>query len=145
MLFRSPYVVDNMLYEPRLGDVLRREHRWSHTIRGLRPAGHFFSVVMNTVSVAIAAGAVVGAAFGSYLLALALVAVAATLRVALHRAVCRALGIARSGPLWLVLARDIVSTATWLSGYFGSTVRWRGENLAVRPGGTITLKSLELR
>jgi ceramide glucosyltransferase len=140
-----PYVVDNMLHEPALGDVLRREHRWSHTIRALRPSGHFFSVTMNTISVAIAAGTIAGLAAGAPLVALGLVATAVALRVGLHHAVCRTLGIGRPGPLWLVPIRDIVSTAMWLSGYFGHTVRWRGENLAVRQGGTITLKSLELR
>ena len=131
----SSYVVANPIHEPSLRTLLARELRWARTIRTVRPGGYRFSFIMNSITVA-------GIGWGFSDLSLDLEPTeyvvpltALGLRVVLHYLVNIAFGIRRSGPVWMIPIRDILSFAIWLASYAGRRVTWRNESFDVRPDG----------
>ena len=57
--------------------------------------------------------------------AIGVLAVALSLRYALHVAARGALGVTRPSHWWLVPVRDLLGFAVWTNGITGKTVRWR--------------------
>ena len=137
----SGYVVENIVYEKSLWALFKHELRWARTIRAVEPLGHAFSFLMYGVPLGLIGFAIVDAAFDWERLGLSLLGVAVALRVGMHFAVDRKLGIkppARS--VLLVPLRDILSFLVWCTSFLSRRVDWKDNSFEVSPVGTIELK-----
>jgi len=120
-------VVTTTVVESSLRDLWEHELRWARTTRSLRPLDYLGLCVTFPVSLAILA----------LLLArdrvplTGVLAVALSLRYALHVAARGALGVTRPSQWWLVPLRDLFGFAVWTNGITGKTVRWRNAILEV--------------
>jgi len=132
----SPYLVDDILFEPDLATLFAHERRWARTIRLLAPWGQLGSIVTHPLPLALLALLLGGGGW-----ALTALAAALTGRLALVYGASRAFGVAPPAA-WLVPVRDLLSFAVWIACWFGSTVSWRGEHYHVGADGRLTLKGL---
>jgi ceramide glucosyltransferase len=129
----SSYVVENVITEPSLSALFLHELRWARTVRSVQPLGYSLSFVTYTLPVSflylvLSAGSpLAGAVF----------AAAAALRLVAHAVSRRTLGVKGPWRPWLVPARDALCAAVWAASFFGRTVRWRGQEISVRPGGRL--------
>lgn len=130
----SRYVVATTVPETTLSTLWAHELRWARTNLILAPAGYTFSFLMHAVPLALLYLAI------SHNLALGLpvLCAAIALRTALHYAARAALGATRSGGLWLIPVRDLLSLAVWATSFFGRSVRWRNAQVAVAADGQLT-------
>jgi len=133
----SSYVVDNVVKERSFRALFAHELRWARTIRVLNPAGHSFSFLINTISVALISIAVSDLTFDIASIEYALIALAVILRLVLHDVVSRALEVPRPAPYWMIPLRDLMSFAVWVASFLSRDVRWRGERLHAKRDGTI--------
>jgi ceramide glucosyltransferase len=114
-------VVTTTVLESSFRDLWEHELRWARTTRSLRPLDYLGLCVTFPVSLATIA----------LLLArdrtplVGVLAVALSLRYALHVAARGALGVTRPSRWWLVPLRDLFGFAVWTNGITGKTVRWR--------------------
>jgi ceramide glucosyltransferase len=131
----APGVVDQKLEMRSFADLAARQRRWNICLRTLRPRGYAaLALTQSTLSALLLVVATRGSPLGWSVAAGVL---AVRLAVAAFFA-SRLLGdrtIAHS--LWLVPARDLLSSALWASGFFGNTVIWRGRHLKVGAGSRI--------
>jgi ceramide glucosyltransferase len=140
----SSYVVDNVVKERSFSALFAHELRWARTVRILNPAGHSFSFLMNTISVALISAAVIGLTADIDPLEYALLALAVVLRLALHDVVSRALAVPRPAPYWMIPLRDLMSFMVWAASFLSRDVRWRGGHFyANRDGTMIQAETLE--
>jgi ceramide glucosyltransferase len=129
-------VLSKCVIEHHIGsDGFRRnwKHRlrWARSTRRSRRIGYVGELFTKTTALAIILFAVAPAAWGFSLLAL------------LFRAAAQwATGIqVLNDPLvarfwWLLPLEDLASFVTWVLGFFGSTITWRGRKLVVSPDGS---------
>jgi ceramide glucosyltransferase len=129
----SPYVVEATVAEPSLRALWRHELRWARTVRSVRPLGYSLSFVTYAIPIALLHLVV----SSSGLVGAAILAAAVGLRFAAHRAARRALGASVGGAAWLVPVRDALCFGVWAVSFFGQTVRWKGQTIAVGPGGRL--------
>ena len=114
-------IVTTIVAESSLRELWEHELRWARTTRSLRPLDYLGLWVSFPVSLALL----------SLLLArermpaIGVLAVARSLRYALHVAARGALGVTRPSQWWLVPVRDLLGFAVWTNGITGKTVRWR--------------------
>jgi ceramide glucosyltransferase len=140
----SPYVVDNPLKETSLRTLFSHELRWARTISILNPVGHFFSFMINTISVAIICLVINDLTLDVDPIELVVIGLAVVLRLALHGIISKALDVPHPAPYWMVPLRDMMSFVVWAASLFGRDVRWRGTRLRAKPDGTIIqVKTLE--
>jgi ceramide glucosyltransferase len=123
--------------ETSVPDYSRRgffEHqvRWYRTVRDARPGGYVGLVF--TMGLGWALLNVV--ASGVSLLSVWLLALSFFLRLALAMAVAaNVLGDHDVLPnLWLLPLRDVVAMGTWVAGFAGNTIVWRGERFELKDG-----------
>ncbi len=114
-------IVTTTVAESSLRELWEHELRWARTTRSLRPLDYLGLCVTFPVSLATLAlflardrAPLVG-----------VLAVAISLRYALHVAARGALGVTRPSRWWLVPFRDLFGFAVWTNGITGKTVRWR--------------------
>jgi ceramide glucosyltransferase len=131
----SRTMVDVMVHED-LASLAYRELRWSRIIRATEPKGHFWSVVTHILPIVVPFLLICQSPVG-----LALVFIAAILRIVLDRLVCVRLGFARRPPWWMVFLREAACLAIWLACYAGRRVTWRGAHFSVQPGGDMRLST----
>lgn len=132
----SPYVVENIVWEPSFKSLLLHELRWARTVRSSRPLGHAFLFLTSPVALSLLFLLLSPART----LGFALVAVSSLLRVLLHyriRAICQITGPARPS---LAPVRDVLCFAIWAASFLGRGVRWRGQDYSVQSGGQLTIK-----
>lgn len=132
----SPYIVENIVWEPSFKSLLLHELRWARTIRASRPLGHAFLFLTTPVALSLLFLLLTPART----LGFALVAVSSLLRVLLHykvRAVCQIAGPAKP---WLAPVRDVLCFAIWAASFLGCGVRWRGQDYSVQSDGHLTMK-----
>jgi ceramide glucosyltransferase len=131
----SDYVIDIVLLGDSLASVLGRELRWSVTTRVSRPSGHFGLIV--TFGFAYALLFAVSTGFST--IGWSVLGAAAAIRwLTAYVGAQTCLGdrdFARRS--WLLPARDALSFAIWIAGYFRRTVNWRGRRLALSKDGRI--------
>ena len=123
--------------ETSVPDYSRRgffEHqvRWYRTVRDARPGGYVglvFTLGMGWALLNVVAS-------GASLLSVWLLAISFFLRLALAMAVsANVLGDHYVLPnLWLLPLRDVVAMGTWVAGFAGNTIVWRGERFEVKEG-----------
>ena len=131
-LHLSRLVVDDIVGEPGLGHLWRHERRWLRTLRQLEPGGYAGMAVTHPV-----AWALIALPFAGFSgLALGLLGLALLARAYLVYASAAALRLVAATP-WLLPARDLLSFALWVGGYFGGRLAWRDQRLVLGPGGRL--------
>jgi ceramide glucosyltransferase len=127
-----PMLIDHVCPERSAAELLAHELRWARTVRLVQPAGYLGSVIIHFTALAFIGAALTGFAGWS---------VAVLIALALFRQVqayvASRLMAFRSGPLWLLPIRDLLSFGVFLAGIFGDRVEWRGDRLRVRRDGVI--------
>ncbi len=124
----APYAVTNMVHEPGLRALFLHELRWARTIRAVRPKSYAGIILTYPLPLALLY-ATVTRDRGRML---PVVALAALVRLALHREAQRTLGSRRRPPAWFIPLRDALGVAVWVIGLRGTNVRWRGRLLRTR-------------
>ena len=128
-----PFLVDHGCSEASLREVVAHEMRWAVTVRMIDPAGHAGSAVTHALAWSLIGTALLaGAPIGWAAIMLTLVS-----RLWLKLRIDRAAG-ARSGPLWLMPFRDIMSFSIFFGSLFARAVYWRGERFRVSSGRTMS-------
>jgi ceramide glucosyltransferase len=111
----------------------QHEVRWARTMRAAQPWGFSFSFITYALPLALAYAAVSGNAA----ISLALVSLAAVLRVSVHYAVRSALDIRSRDVPWLIPVRDVLGLGVWAAHFFGKSVRWRDTGYTVDSAGRL--------
>jgi ceramide glucosyltransferase len=130
-LVLSPLLIDHVSDEPSAAAMWAHDLRWARTVRLLSPWGHAGTVVTHALPMALLALAL-GAPGAPWLLLAAAVA-----RLALAAAIDVMLEVRpRRWPL--VLARDPLSFAIFVTSFLGRGVVWRGRRYRVSGTGLMT-------
>lgn len=124
--------VEILVTEPGWRALFDHELRWARTIAAIDRPGALASVVTQPVALALLGVVLSGGAAP----ALALLALAAGVRLAAVRVEETALGLPRCGLGDLAL-REILSFAVYAVASAGRTVLWRGRRFVVRRDGTL--------
>ncbi|HTU01078.1 MAG TPA: bacteriohopanetetrol glucosamine biosynthesis glycosyltransferase HpnI [Candidatus Sulfotelmatobacter sp.] len=130
----SPYIVENVVAEAGVAGLVLHELRWTRTVRNVRPASYFSSVVTHGLPLALGLLLLAGATP----LAVGLLLAHLGLRCGGRLLLYPRLGLPvpwRSS--WLVPIRDLLSFMLWALSFLGGTVRWNGERLQLRSDGTL--------
>jgi ceramide glucosyltransferase len=130
----AEYVAATAVDEPDLRALVAHELRWCRTIRSVRPRSYAGLVLTYPIPLALLYLALAR----ERRRALLVVAIAKTLRVALHVVAHAVLGAPRRPPLALVPLRDTLSLAIWALGLHGDEVTWRGRDLRIASDGEIS-------
>ena len=128
----SREVVETSVPAYRWKGFLEHQLRWYRTVRDARPwgyAGFVFTFGLGWALLNVVAS-------GVSLVSLWLLALAFLLRLALAGAVgVNVLGDTQVlANFWLLPVRDVVAMGTWVAGFAGNTIVWRGERFEVRDG-----------
>ena len=128
----SAVVVETSVDERSFGDLVHHELRWLRTIRTVRPLGYCLSFITFSVPLALL-GCAISHGAGP---AIALLAVTAVARVALHlRVRGTPSGIAR---YFAVLSlREALSLLLWAWGFVTRRVHWRDDRFRVTRDGSV--------
>jgi ceramide glucosyltransferase len=129
-----PFSVGHVCFERTAGELLRHQMRQSRTIRTIDPVGYAGAIISHPFALSLI-GAVLGSPFGLLVAALAVVG-----RTIQTIAVERAFGLERQ-PYWLIPFRDLIAFTTFVSGFFGTTVSWRGSRYRVLSDGSVVQES----
>jgi len=108
--------------------------RQSRTIRSIDPIGYAGATITHPFALALI-GTVLGSPLG-----LLIAAIAVVCRTIQTMAVEHAFGLPRQ-PYWLVPLRDLMAFTTFVSGFFGTTVSWRGSRYRVLADGSVVQES----
>jgi len=133
------YVVTNMVSEPGLRQLVEHELRWMRTIRGVRFASYTGLILTYPLPLALLHLAVAR----TRMPALALVVVAAALRLALHARAHRTFRTSRRPSPRLIPLRDALGVTIWALGLFGGRVRWRGTEYRMSGRGRLAENGTE--
>jgi ceramide glucosyltransferase len=129
-----PFSVGHVCFEQTAAELLRHQMRQSRTIRSIDPVGYAGAIITHPFALALL-GALLGSPVG-----LLVAAIAVVCRTALTLAVERAFALPRH-PYWLIPFRDLMAFTTFVSGFFGTSVSWRGSRYRVLSDGTVVQKS----
>ncbi|HLH90671.1 MAG TPA: bacteriohopanetetrol glucosamine biosynthesis glycosyltransferase HpnI [Xanthobacteraceae bacterium] len=129
-----PFSVGHVCFEQTAGELLRHQMRQSCTIRSIDPVGYAGAIITHPFALAL-----IGAFLGSSL-GLLVAAAAVVCRTLLTIAVERSFDLPRQ-PYWLVPFRDLIAFTTFVSGFFGTTVSWRGSRYRVLSDGSVVQES----
>jgi ceramide glucosyltransferase len=129
-----PFSVGHVCFERAPGELLRHQVRQSRTIRTIDPVGYAGAIISHPLALAL-----MGSALGSPL-GLLVAALAVVCRTVQTIAVERAFALERQ-PYWLVPFRDLIAFTTFVSGFFGTTVSWRGSRYRVLSDGSVVQES----
>ncbi len=126
-----PFTIGHVCSEASWGELWRHELRWARTIKAVDPVGYAGLSLTHALPFAL-----LGGLFGGGTAALALSGAAVVCRIALCARVERAFGL-MPHPYWLVPVRDLLSFATFIAGYLGGSVTWKGHDYRVTPEGNL--------
>jgi ceramide glucosyltransferase len=129
-----PFSVGHVCFEQTAAELLRHQMRQSRTIRSIDPVGYAGAIITHPFALALL-GALLGSPVG-----LLVAAIAVVCRTALTLAVERAFALPRH-QYWLIPFRDLMAFTTFVSGFFGTSVSWRGSRYRVLSDGTVVQKS----
>lgn len=125
-------LVAHAFQEKSIGEVVRHELRWARTIFSVDPFGYVGSVFTHPLPLALIGAALRG--FDRLGLATALAALAC--RLILKCRLTREFNLPNPD-YSLLIARDILSFAVYVGGFWSTRVRWRGQVFAVARDGTL--------
>ena len=128
------FSVGHVCFERTAAELLRHQMRQSRTIRSIDPVGYAGAIITHPFALALI-GALLGSPVGLLVAALAIVC-----RTAVAVAVERAFALPRH-QYWLIPFRDLMAFTTFVSGFFGTSVSWRGSRYRVLSDGTVVQKS----
>ena len=128
------FSVGHACFERSAAELWRHQMRQSCTIRSIDPVGYVGALITHPFPLALI-GAVLGSPLGLLVAAFAVVG-----RTALAMAVERAFDLPRQ-PCWLLPFRDLIAFTTFVSGFFGTTVSWRGSRYRVLSDGSVVQES----
>ena len=131
----STHVVEHRIGSQGFGSNLAHRLRWRRSTRRSRPAGYWGEVFANPLPWAVLlVPASEGAPWSWQLLG-----VCAALRLLVAIAVARlALGDREIARRWLLLPlQDVLSLFTWLGGFFGRRIVWRGRTYRLGKDGRL--------
>ena len=134
-----PLILAHGCSETSLGALLRHELRWAATVRALDRWGYAGSVVTYPVPLALLGLAFAGVSGAG----MAILGVALASRLCLAWRINRLTG-EQAMPLWLLPARDVLSLAIFVAGFFTRSVDWRGSGLRMEKNGRIAARSESL-
>lgn len=131
----ATHVVEHRIGSQGLASNLAHRLRWRRSTRRSRPAGYWGEVFLNPVPWAIL---LVPACHGAYW-SWNVLGVCVALRFVVALAVGRlALGDRMiSRRWWLLPVQDILSLLTWIGGFFGSQIVWRGRTYRLMKDGRL--------
>jgi len=129
-----PFSVGHVCFERSAAELVRHQIRQSRTIRTIDPVGYAAATVSHPFALALI-GAVLGSPLGLLVAALAVVC-----RTVQTIAIERAFALERQ-PYWLIPFRDLIAFTTFVSGFFGTTVSWRGSRYRVLSDGSVVQRS----
>ncbi len=127
-----PFFITHGCSESSLAALVAHEMRWTVTIFRIDPAGFAGSIIVHTLPLALLATLVAGGSIPS----LAVLGLAAAARLFVRIRLDRASGTV-SGPLSLVLIRDLLSFALFCATFFVHKVDWRGSQFRVTRDGRL--------
>ena len=132
----SRSVIEHYIGNDAMADVWRHRLRWARGSRRSRPLGYLGEVFTRPAVPAVALWLL--APEWGWLAALALamrlaLVWMATVRVLADREIRRR--------WWLLPAEDVAAFATWMLGFFGNKLVWRGPKLVIHRDGTIRTNS----
>jgi ceramide glucosyltransferase len=128
------FSVGHVCFERTATELVRHQMRQSRTIRTIDPAGYAGAIITHPFALALF-GAVLGSPLGLLVAALAVVC-----RTVQTIAIERAFALERQ-PYWLIPFRDLIAFTTFVSGFFGTTVSWRGSRYRVLSDGSVVHRS----
>ncbi len=128
------FSVGHVCFERTAAELVRHQMRQSRTIRTIDPVGYAGAVISHPLALALI-GSMLGSPLGLLVAALAVVC-----RTVQTIAVERAFALERQS-YWLVPLRDVIAFTTFVSGFFGSTVSWRGSRYRVLSDGSVVQES----
>jgi ceramide glucosyltransferase len=128
------FSVGHACFEQSAGELLRHQMRQSRTIRSIDPIGYLGASITHPFPLALI-GALLGSPLGLLVAAFAVVC-----RTLLTVSVERAFDLPRQS-YWLVPFRDLLAFTTFVSGFFGTTVSWRGSRYRVLSDGSVVQES----
>lgn len=131
-VFIPDYTVGHVCSETGALALFQQELRWAKTNFLLARIGHIGSVVTYPVPLALLCLLFQGVTA----LSLSTLAWALASRLFLVFKSGRRLG-SRSGYVWLLPMRDVLSFVVYLASFFGRTVEWRGHRFATRADGAL--------
>jgi len=126
----SSYVIEHRIGSQSFAANLRHRLRWARSTRRSRPWGYVGEVFTNPLPLALCLWAVLPASWP-------FVVAVITFRAGAAYAVASCV---LNDPLtrrafYLVPLQDIFSFVTWIAGFFGNTIEWRGQRHVVLPDG----------
>jgi len=126
----SSYVIEHRIGSQSFAANLRHRLRWARSTRRSRPWGYVGEVFTNPLPLALCLWAVLPASW-PFVLAIIVFRAGAAYAVA---------SCVLNDPLtrrafYLVPLQDIFSFVTWIAGFFGNTIEWRGQRHVVLPDG----------
>ena len=122
-----PLLITHACEEASAGELWRHFLRWAVTIRDLNPAGHYGSVVTQTLPLALLASPMWGWPIPAAALAARLGVALAMRRAA--RGAC--------APLWLLPLADLMGFTIFCASLFARAIEWRGAGLTITKNGRI--------
>jgi len=136
----SSYVIEHHIGSQRLGANLLHRLRWNRSTRRSRPWGYIGQVFTNPLPLALLLW-VFWPEWWPLALATAVLRAAAAWATA---------GWVLRDPLtrrfwWLVPVQDLASSLTWIAGFFGNTILWRGRRYTLLRDGRFELLDSRLQ
>ena len=128
----APVLVSHSFSEQSFTEFFSHELRWARTVKGVDFLGHIGSLVSHPFALALLAGALLGFPPAAWLL----IGAALLARLWLMRATEAVIG-AKTGPWWLMPARDMLSFLVFASSFAGRAVEWRGVKFHVSQDGDL--------
>lgn len=126
----SSYVIEHRIGSQSFAANLHHRLRWARSTRRSRPWGYVGEVFTNPLPLALCLWAVLPA---SWPFVLAIIVFRAGAAGAVASCVLNDPLTRRA--FYLVPLQDIFSFVTWIAGFFGNTIEWRGQRHVVLPDG----------
>jgi ceramide glucosyltransferase len=126
----SSYVIEHRIGSERFRQNAAHRIRWNRSTRRSRPLGYIGQIFTNPIPLALLLVAVEPAWWPVLFLVASFRSLAgwATAESVLHDPVCR-----RRWPLLPV--QDLLSFAFWVAGFFGRSIKWRGQRYRLLADG----------
>jgi ceramide glucosyltransferase len=133
----SPYIVDNIIFEPSLKSAWQHELRWARTLFSLEPLGYSLSVITYAVPLALLCSLIDEHTIDLDWPDFVLISSAVGLRMLMHMIVKWRLHIRGWATPWVAPLRDFMSFFVWAASFFGRGISWRGQRFSVDKNGQL--------
>jgi ceramide glucosyltransferase len=130
----SSCVIEHRIGSQTLKENLQHRLRWTRSTRRSRPTGYWGQIFTNPLPLALLLWLVAPKLWPFLAVTVLFRALAAwsTAKLVLHDPLT-------SRRWWLIPVQDLMSLLVWISGFFGSTIDWRGRRYDLLPDGRFQL------